>query len=221
MLVIASVAVLTPAIASAETLGLGGSLRGLGGVASVDSGLSAGVGMDAPDMLANAGPRIKGVNAGGGFGAELFVSIHDLRIGLDTAVLFTDAFRLSNAPLPNGFTASTRSATSFAFALFFGRAFEAGPLRPYVDLRFGLALVQTSIRLEHPTFGFVGATQYDGYRFLFGPRAGMYVPLGNRFYIDLGGDFDILGFNRVAGFAGIAWLVGSDDRDRDRDRWQR
>lgn len=203
--------------AHAEDLAFGGSIRGHGGITSANAGLSAGLGMDEPDPLRGAGPRAGGTRAGGGFGSELFIVVHDVRFGLDATVLFTDEVRLSHAPLANGFTASARSAMTYDFNVFVGRAFKIGTIRPYVDLRFGLGVLQTSIRLEHPTLGFVGATQYDAARLLFGPRTGVHIPLTSLFYIDTGIEVGLLGFSRIVGFAGIAAKLGTDTPPRDRD----
>src|SRR5690349_12180405 len=81
--------------ASAERFAFGGSLRGHGGVVSADSSLGAGVGMNEPDPLRGADLRVAGVRPAGGFGSELFVAIDDIRIGLDSTILFSDAYRLS------------------------------------------------------------------------------------------------------------------------------
>ena len=126
----------------------------------------------------------------GGFGSELYLAVHAFRFGLDANVFFSDAYRVSSGVLPNGFTASTRSATSYDFDLFIGHMFAIGSVRPYVDLRGGIGVLQTFVRLQHPALGFVGATQYDAVRFLFGPRAGVYV----------------------LGYAGLAVKLGSDER---------
>jgi hypothetical protein len=196
---------------SAEDYAFGGSIRGHGGIVSADSSLGAGVGMDEPTPLRGADVRVAGVRPAGGFGSELFFVLKDIRIGLDATMLFSDAYRLAHTPLPNGFTASTRSAMAFDFNLFVGRMFELGSVRPYVDLRTGIGVLQTSIRLEHPALGFLGETQYNAVRFMLGPRTGVYIPLGNQFYIDTGVEVGLLGFSRVVGFAGFAMKLGTDD----------
>jgi hypothetical protein len=195
--------------AAAEDFAFGGSLRGHGGVTSAGASLGAGVGMDEPDPLKNASPRAEGSRGAGGFGSELFVAIHDIRIGLDATILFSDAYRLSYAPLANGFTASATSATTYDFDLFVGRMFEIGGVRPYADLRFGVGILQTPIRLEHPVYGFIGSTQYDAVRFLFGPRTGAYIPLAGPLYLDAGVEVGLLGFSRVVGYAGFGGALGT------------
>ena len=214
------VAALTSAtVARAEDLAFGGSIRGHGGLATADSPLRPAIGMDEPDPLRGSAPRAKGSNLGFGFGSELFVVFHGVRFGLDATILLSDAYRLSNATLGDGFTASTRSASTYDFDLFIGRAFLIGSTRPYVDLRVGLDVLQTSIRLDHPTLGFVGATQYDAVRLLIGPRAGVLVPLAKLptiggLYFDAGLEVGLLGFSRLVGFAGIAARLGTDERAR-------
>lgn len=198
--------------AAAEDFAFGGSYRGYGGIVSADSSLGVGVGQDEPDPLRGADPRAAGVRGAGGFGSELYLAVHDFRFGLDANVFFSDAYRVSSGVLPNSFTASTRSATTYDFDLFIGHMFEIGSVRPYVDLRGGIGVLQTSIRLQHPALGFVGATQYDAVRFLFGPRAGVYIPLGGPFFIDTGVEVGLLGFSRVLGYAGLAVKLGSDER---------
>src|SRR3954470_11444250 len=109
--VVAATAVLCGASsASAGDYAFGGSFRGYGGVVSADSPLGVGTSQDEPDPLRGADLRAAGVRPAGGFGSELFFLLHDIRIGLDSTILFSDAYRLSGAPLKNGFTASTRSA---------------------------------------------------------------------------------------------------------------
>jgi hypothetical protein len=197
--------------ASAEDLAMGGSLRGYGGVVSADSRLSPGATLDAPTPLDGKDPRAEGVRGAGGFGVEAFVAIHDLRLGFDVAVYFSDAYHLETAPLANGFAASTHSALTYDFDVFVGRLFNVGPLRPYVDVLLGGSVLQTSIHLDHPSYGFLGQTQYNALRFMLGPRVGTYTRLGRGFYLDTAVHGSVLGYSRIMGSVGLGFIFGSDD----------
>lgn len=197
--------------ASAEDASFGGSIRGYGGVLSADSTLGVSPGRDEPDPLRNVDLQAKGIRSAGGVGSSLFVAINDVRFGFDASVFFSDAYRLENAPLANGFTASARTAFTADLDVFVGRMFTVGAVRPYIDLRIGASVLQQSIRLEHPAFGFVGATDYNAVRFMFGPRTGVLVPLAGPFYLDVGSEVSLLGYSRLVGFAGIAIKLGTDD----------
>ena len=197
--------------AKAEDFAFGGSIVGAGGVISADSPIGDGPGQDAPDPLRDANLRAKGVRPAGGFSSQLYVAFSNVRFGLDSQLLVTDGLRLSSDPLPSGFGATTHQTYAYDGDVFVGRSFQLGPVRPYVDVRAGVALLQVSVRLEHPQFGFLGETAYNRVRFLFGTRAGVQVPLGRRTFIDLGGSFGFLGYSRVVGFAGLGVKLGTDD----------
>lgn len=196
----------------AEEHALGASIRGYGGLVSADSPLGAALGTDEPDPLRGHDLRAAGVRGAGGFGVELFYAYRDLRFGFDTTVFFSDAYRLSSTPLANGFSATAHSATTGDFDVFFGRMFAIGDIKPYVDLRLGISLLDTPVRLENPAFGFVGETRYDAVRFMFGPRAGVYIPITPGLSIDTGAETSLLGYSRIVGFAGVGVKLGTDDR---------
>ena len=162
--------------------------------------------------LRNVALQAKGIRPAAGFGSELFVVLDDVRIGFDVSAFFSDAYRLEHKPLANGFTTSARSAVTVDIDVFVGRSFQVGPVRPYIDLRIGGSILQETVRLEHPAFGFLGGTQYNAVRFMFGPRTGVLIPIAGPLFLDVGSEVSLLGYSRLVGFAGFAVKLGTDEK---------
>src|SRR5688572_1114579 len=93
-----------PTELSARRDGLGAIVTGFGGLATADSRLHEGAGVDAPDALRDARLGIEGERAVGGFASDLLVRISDVRFGFGSVLAFGDSFRLDAPPLANGFT---------------------------------------------------------------------------------------------------------------------
>jgi len=193
---------------SARRDGIGAVFTGLGGLATADSRLHEGAGADSPDALRDVRLGIEGERAVGGFASDLLVRISDVRFGFGSVLAFGDAFRLDAPPLANGFTVQPGSTVIATIHAYVGKQFRIGPVLPYADLQIGASIYGTTVRLYHPSFGFLGETQHAAYRFALGPRAGVSIPLGSVFFIDAGVRGELLGFLRVTGYAGIGAFFG-------------
>ncbi len=194
---------------SARTDGFGATVTGFGGLATADSRLHTGEGLDTPDPLRDARLGVEGERAVGGFTVDIFTRLSDVRVGFGSLIAFGDAFRLDAfPPLANGFTVQPGSTIIASVHAFLGRQFRLGPVLPYVDLCVGGSILTTAARLYHPNFGFLGATQHSAYRFVLAPRGGVAIPLGSIFFIDAGVRGELLGFLRVTGYAGLGTFFG-------------
>lgn len=144
-----------------------------------------------------------GTLAGGGFQINGF--IHGVRTGLGLNVFSVQDTKLRHDALDNNFAVAASGAWGAGLDLFVGYELLHGPVRPYVDLVGGFSGVNLTVDLIHPEFGRLGRTQYGGWRFGFGPRAGLSVPLGKTAFLDLSGTYSVIGMERFRVVGGIGF----------------
>ena len=89
-----------------------------------------------------------------------------------------------------------------------GTAFDLGPVYPYVELRAVFDLITIQVKLRTDTYGFVGSTNYLAGSFMLGPRAGVFVPLGDTFFIDFSGWAGLFGAEHATFCAGLGIWAG-------------
>lgn len=188
----------------------GGSIRGHGGVVDVDNKLFPAPSTQSPTPIAGKNLHADGTRGAGAIASELFFGFGSYRVGFDSLVAFGNSPGLTTDPLSDGFQVGSTSVLAGNIELFFGRFFQVGFVRPYVDLRAGVGYYTTPVRLTHPVYGFLGETTYVAYRPVFGPRIGVAVPLSDIFFIDLGGEASIFGFVRASGYAGIGLVLSKE-----------
>ena len=76
-------------------------------------------------------------------------------------------------------------------------------MRPYVDLRAAFTILQANVKLQADKYGVLGSTPYDGFSFGLGPRAGVAIPLGSVFFVDLSVYGSPIGMEKFASTLGI------------------
>jgi hypothetical protein len=178
-------------------LGTFGAVNGLKlGVS--DSGLEL-------DPLKNKHFRLDGGASlyGGGFQVDIFGKY--VRGGFATSVYGIDGARLKYDTLSNNFFVTAQQAWGATFDVFVGHEFLKGPIRPYVDLVGSISVVSVQVDLNHPEYGKLGRTDYEGWQFGFGPRAGFSVPLGKTAFFDLSGMYGVVGIEKVRVVGGIGF----------------
>lgn len=189
---------------SERSTGGGVLFYGLGSFANID-GLGLAVGGDTlePDPLKNKKLRLEG--GGHMFGGGLQVNVYGkyVRGGFGFSFFGVEGTKLRTNKLDNGFSVSASNAWGGSFEVFFGHEFSAGPVRPYIDLVGSVDVMVAQVDLKHPTFGTVGRTQYEGWLFGFGPRAGLAIPLGENGFFDVSGTYSLVGMEQVRIVAGL------------------
>ncbi|MFO0591578.1 MAG: hypothetical protein U0441_28790 [Polyangiaceae bacterium] len=186
--------------------GAGMLLFGFGSFAAIDGlGLAPSGDDIEPDPLKNKHLRLAGGGhlAGGGMRIDIFGRW--VRGGVTLSVFGVEGTHLAHDPLANGFRAEPASGWGAGFEVFVGHEFAKGPVRPYLDLTTSVDILSTQIDLVHPAYGRVGRTQYEGWLFGFGPRAGLTVPLGDHAYFDVSGTYTVLGAETFRLVGGIGF----------------
>ena len=189
---------------SDDETGGGVLFYGLGSFANVQ-GLGLGTSDDTvePDPLKNKHLQLEGGGHVYGGGLQVNVYGKHVRGGFGISVFGLEGTKLRNDKLDHGFKATGASAWGGSFEVFVGHEFLKGPVRPYIDLVGSVDIVSAQIDLTHPEFGRVGRTQYEGWMFGFGPRAGLSFPIGKNGFLDLSGNYSIVGMERFRIVAGI------------------
>jgi hypothetical protein len=219
-----STALLAISLASAPAHADGGaaaSLSVIGARAELDGAkLHVSAGQDLPDPLRDKHLRLDG--NGALFGGELRIEgrgneSSDWRGrthgGFSIAVFGIEHALLSYDALVPSLSIDPGKLWGARFDLFIGREFSLGKRRgvyqdtaliyPYVDLRASFSVLQANVSLRHETLGLLGTTAFNAYAFGIGPRIGARVPLMRDAYIDFGAYGDVLGIERIGGYAGL------------------
>lgn len=157
------------------------------------------------DPLKNKDFRLDngGQLAGGGMQINGFVN--GVRVGFGVSVFSVVGTTLRHAPLDHGFRVEASSAWGAGIETFVGYELLRGPVRPYLDLVGSFNAVSMDVDLMHPEYGRLGRTQYGGWLFGFGPRAGVSVPLGKAAFLDVSGTYSLVGMERVRVVGGIGF----------------
>ncbi len=189
---------------SPDQTGGGVLFFGFGSFAAINGmGLGATGDSVEPDPLKNKHLQLAGGGhlGGGGFQIDIFGKY--VRGGVGVSVFGVEGTRLEHDKLANGFKTAASSAWGAGFDIFVGHEFLKGPVRPYVDLVGGINVLSVQVDLVHPAYGRLGRTQYEGWLFGFGPRAGLSIPLSDSAFFDLSGTYSVVGseqFRIVGGF---------------------
>lgn len=199
-------AALSAAPALAGDSGAGVLFYGFGSHAKI-RGLPVGVGDNAIELdpLKNKDFRLDngGQLGGGGFQIDGFVN--GVRVGFGLSVFSVMGTKLRHDALEHGFTVEAQGAWGATIDTFLGYELLRGPVRPYVDLVGSFSGVSLNVDLMHPEYGRLGRTQYSGWLFGFGPRAGVSIPLGENAFFDVSGTYSLVGMERVRVVGGIGF----------------
>lgn len=193
-----------PPDSSDDETGGGVLFYGLGSFANIHGlGLSTSGDTVEPDPLKNKHLRLDG--GGHVFGGGLQVDVFGkyVRGGFAISVFGVEGTKLRYDSLGHGFSASATNAWGAGFDVFVGHELLKGPVRPYIDLVASIDVVSAQVDLKHPEFGRLGRTEYQGWMFGFGPRAGLSIPIGSNGFLDLSGNYSVVGMERFRIVAGI------------------
>lgn len=173
-----------------------------------------------PDPLKGKDLRVDGDGGlwGGGFKLVIGSRWHG---GLGMNIFGASGYQLRYAPLVDGMKVATSSVWGETFDLFFGREWPLWGMRPYIDLRAALTVFQANVKLESDKYGVLGSTPYDGLSFGLGPRAGVTIPLGTYFFIDLSAYGSPIGVEKFASTLGIGISTAADPEPRKTRRRRR
>ena len=191
---------------SSDQTGGGILFYGFGSFAAIDGlGVSPTGDSVEPDPLKNKHLRLAGGGhlGGGGFQIDIFGKY--VRGGVGVSVFGIEGTRLDHDRLANGFSVAPSSGWGAGFDIFVGHEFLKGPVRPYVDLVGSINVLSLEVDLVHPTYGRLGRTQYEGWLFGFGPRAGLSIPLSDSAFFDVAGTYSITGSERFRVTAGFGF----------------
>ncbi len=166
--------------------------------------VSTGPWVDQPPVLDGKHVRLHtdGPMLGGGLRGT--VVFHRMRgsigmnlFGVDNSILVHDG--LANPDL------STRTGAVWGESVdvSLGREFQLGPVFPYLDLRMCIDLTAAQLELHSRNDGLLGSTSYSRLSFGLGPLGGVFLPLGDSSFFDLGGYAGLLGAQRFAGLLGF------------------
>jgi len=176
-------------------LGSFGNIQGLGVSTSGDT--------VEPDPLKKKHLRLEdgGHLFGGGLQVDVFGK--HVRGGFAISVFGVEGTKLRTDKLDNGFKVSASSGWGAGFDVFVGHEFWKGSVRPYIDLVGSINVLSLQVDLKHPAYGVLGRTQYEGWMFGFGPRAGLSIPIGPNGFFDVSGNYSVVGMERFRIVAGI------------------
>lgn len=166
-------------------------------------GLSTGLG-DEPPILQAAGPRLDG--RAWAFGGGLRGTLQGdsgMRAGLGLGIYRVEGLTLAHDPLPEGVQASLGSVWMYNTELFFGKAFDAIYVYPYLDLRVSVNLLVTDLAVSTTDHGFVGNTDYFVPSLTMAPRTGLFIPVDGDWFFDVSGQYGLFGAERAAVFVGF------------------
>ena len=158
-----------------------------------------------PDPLKNKHLRLEGGGNLGGGGLRVDIFGRYARGGVTLSVFGVDKTRLEHLPLQNGFKTSPTDAWGAGFEVFAGYEFLKGPVRPYMDLTTSVNIFSMQVDLQHPQYGRLGRTQYEGWLFGFGPRLGVSVPLGDAVYFDVSATYQVIGTETLRVTSGLGF----------------
>lgn len=171
-------------------------------------GLDVATGFDEPAPLIGKRLRLDGFGSMVGGSMRAFVqSGGGVRGGLGAGIHYLGGVDLLHEPLADGVSISLDAPWMASFELFVGKAFAAGPVAPYFDLKGVLQFVTATVELSASPYGFVGSTQYMVPSFTLAPRIGVLVPLGETFFIDIEAHQGLFGVERSGASAGLGALV--------------
>lgn len=177
---------------------------GLGSFANI-GGLGLGVTDNTvePDPLKNK--HLQLIGGGHFFGGGLQINVFGkyVRGGFAISVFGVEGTKLRADKLDNRFRVSAANAWGAGFEVFVGHEFLKGPVRPYIDLVTSIDVLSVQIDLNHPEYGRLGRTEYEGWMFGFGPRAGLSIPIGSNGFFDVSGNYSVVGMETFRVVAGL------------------
>lgn len=198
---------LAAAPALADDTGGGALFYGLGSFANL-RGLKLSVEGDnalEPDPLKGKHLRLEGGGhlIGGGLQVDIFGEY--VRGGFAISVFGVEGAKLRLDSLSNHFSVSASGAWGAGLDVFVGHEFAKGPVRPYLDLVGNFSAIAANVDLSHPEFGKLGRTEYQGWLFGFGPRAGLSVSLGKNAFFDVSGMYSVMGVEKFRMVGGLGF----------------
>lgn len=165
--------------------------------------LSIAWGSTEPDPLRDRELKLDGGGTIFGGGLRVLIIKSFMHGGIGLGMFGVQGLSLRHKKLAPDLTASLDSTLGVNCEVYAGKELLDGPIYPYLDLRVVLSVLSADVQLRHPTYGVLGATRYNGYSVGIGPRAGVVVPLGSTFFVDLSGYFGLIGAERGGVFAGF------------------
>jgi hypothetical protein len=135
----------------------------------------------------------EGTMMGGTLGVSCLLK--GFRLGVVESFSGVSGLRLLHAPI-DGYTLEA-NAWRFAIEMSIGHQFKVGKLSPYADVRGGVSMLTTTVKLVDPTVGVLGSTNYTAWAPVIGPRVGVLVPVAKNVVVDAAITYGLIGHDAV------------------------
>lgn len=147
-----------------------------------------------------------GTLVGGSFGVVGYVE--GVRFGFSESFYGASGLHLvKDDPTPAGYKVSAAKAWGILLDMNVGKQMEIAGVRPYLDARIGVAMLNATIDVESDRLGNVGSTNYTAYRLSVGPRAGVMIPIVKHFFLDAACTYGILGHEGAGLTMNLGWDI--------------
>ena len=159
---------------------------------------------DPPPSLTRATPRLEGAGVASLTRGRLLLSLEGVRFGAGVGFLAASGPSLHHTELPDGVLMEGGLLWGVPLEAFVAYAFgPAREVRPYLEVRGGLTVLQARLRASHPGQGDLGGGDFAALLPSVGGRSGALVPLSEYFFLDLGVGYGFVGPERLSLFVGL------------------
>ncbi|MBK8259009.1 MAG: hypothetical protein IPK82_40915 [Polyangiaceae bacterium] len=193
--------------ARADDVGVGVLFYGLGSFANIHN-LTLNVGSNSVEADPVHGKNLRLDGGGHLFGAGMQVTGYfeeGIRGGINLGVFGMEGAKLNHDRLDSGFRVRAEGGWGVNLDGFVGYEILHGAFRPYIDMVGQFSTVGLQVDLLHPDFGRLGRSDYNAWKFGFGPRVGASIPLGDTAFLDFSGTYSIVGMERFRVMGGIGF----------------
>jgi hypothetical protein len=157
-------------------------------------------GIELPDVLSGRRPRLDGRGWFAGAGARATAQGDSgVRVGVAIGAYYLGGAELVTDALAPGVEVSVERGSMLGSQLYFGKAFDARVLFPYVDAMLLFNVVNVEADVSIAGFGHVGSTTLSAFSFGLAPRLGVFIPFDGDFYLDVAAHYGMFGVEQGGG----------------------
>jgi hypothetical protein len=191
----------------------GGELHYVTGVADLDGReIDVPAAIDEPTLLEGKTLRLhgRGTLQGVAFRGEFLID--SWRLGYGWRMYGIDDASITSDQLPWGTSVRADRMWAITSDLFVGYEIGQGPVYPYLDGVFSLAVLDVQVETHAEPYGHVGTTAYTDLGIGFGPRFGALIPVGHSLMLDVAIQQRLIGgWEQTLLFVGVGYW--ENDRD--------